>query len=63
MSYSDLKAKTFIVTGAASGMGRKTANLLAQQGANLALLDLRAPDATLAEVEAWGVRGLAVACD
>ncbi|KAH0846685.1 hypothetical protein AYO21_08083 [Fonsecaea monophora] len=63
MSYSDLKDKTFLITGAASGMGRKTANLLARQGANLALLDLRKPDDTLAEVEALGVRGLALSVD
>ncbi|KIX98312.1 uncharacterized protein Z520_05613 [Fonsecaea multimorphosa CBS 102226] len=63
MSYSDLKEKTFVVTGAASGMGRKTATLLAKQGANLALLDLRKPADTLVEIEALGVRGVAFSCD
>ncbi|KIW45476.1 uncharacterized protein PV06_03867 [Exophiala oligosperma] len=63
MSYSDLKERAFIVTGAASGMGRKTAQLLAKQGANLALLDLRKPDDTLVEIESLGVRGLAFSCD
>lgn len=35
MSYSDLKGKAFVLTGAASGQGRATALLLARQGANL----------------------------
>lgn len=35
MSYQDLRGKTFIITGAASGQGRTTAILLGRQGANL----------------------------
>ena len=63
MSYADLKGKTYIVTGAASGMGRETALLLAKQGSNVGLLDLRKPDAVAEEVENLGVSVLAVACN
>lgn len=39
-SYRDLIGKFGIITGAASGIGRATALLLAQEGAVLALADL-----------------------
>jgi NAD(P)-dependent dehydrogenase (short-subunit alcohol dehydrogenase family) len=61
--YSDLKGKVFVVTGAASGMGRTTSLLLAQQGAHVGLLDLRKPDAVLAEVEKLGGQGVALECN
>lgn len=63
MSYSDLKGKTFIVTGAASGMGRTLSLMLAQQGANVGLLDLRQPHEVLAEITGSGGQGLALACN
>jgi len=63
MSYSDLKGKTYIITGAASGQGRATAIMLAKQGANLGLLDLQEPEDVLAEVERIGAKGLAFAAD
>jgi len=63
MSYSDLKGKTYIITGAASGQGRTTALMLAKQGANLGLLDLQKPEDVLAEVERIGAEGLAFAAD
>ncbi|TVY52473.1 3-oxoacyl-[acyl-carrier-protein] reductase FabG, partial [Lachnellula cervina] len=44
-SYKDLNGKTFVVTGASSGMGRQVSHLLASQGANVSLFDLHAPDA------------------
>jgi len=62
-SYRDLKGKTFVVTGAASGMGRTTALALAEQGANVGLLDLRKPDNTLEEIEKLGAQGLSLACN
>lgn len=40
MDYQDLKDKNAIVTGAASGIGKATAKLLAQQGVNLVLCDI-----------------------
>jgi 3-oxoacyl-[acyl-carrier protein] reductase len=63
MAYSDLKGKTFIITGAASGMGRTTSLALAEQGANIGLLDLRKPDNTLEEIKKLGGQGLSLACN
>ncbi|KIW35524.1 uncharacterized protein PV07_02214 [Cladophialophora immunda] len=63
MSYPDLKGNTYIVTGAASGLGRCTSTLLTQQGANVALIDLHKPQHVLEEVEKLGGRGLAFSCD
>ena len=63
MSYPDLKNKVFIVTGAASGMGRTTALALVKQGAHIGLLDLRKPDAVLSEIEQLGGKGLSISCN
>ncbi len=43
-----------IVTGAAQGIGRRTAEVLAEAGYALALLDLKSCEATLEEVRARG---------
>lgn len=43
-----------IVTGAAQGIGRRTAGVLAEAGFALALLDLKPCEATLAEARACG---------
>src|ERR1700750_2309412 len=52
----DLRGRRVLVTGAASGIGRATASVLAQLGAELLLTD-RAPLAdTRAEVEHVGVQ-------
>ena len=40
--------KTAIITGAAQGIGRRTAEVLAQAGYALALLDLKSCEQTLA---------------
>ncbi|KAJ6010386.1 short-chain dehydrogenase/reductase SDR [Penicillium sp. IBT 35674x] len=63
MSYSDLKGKTFVITGAAAGQGRATALLLARQGANLGLLDLRFPQEVLDEVSRLGAGALGFQVD
>ena len=63
MSYKDLAGKTYVVTGAASGMGRAISILLAQQGANVGMLDLRAPEAVATEIEKAGGKCLALACN
>jgi NAD(P)-dependent dehydrogenase (short-subunit alcohol dehydrogenase family) len=63
MSYQDLEGKTFIVTGASSGMGRATALLLAQQGANVGLLDLRSPMEVADEIYKLGGRCLPLECN
>jgi NAD(P)-dependent dehydrogenase (short-subunit alcohol dehydrogenase family) len=47
--------KVAIVTGAAQGIGRKTAEVLAEAGYGLLLMDLQACTATLAAVRATGV--------
>src|ERR1035438_5498872 len=49
--------KVAIVTGAAQGIGRRTAEVLAAAGYALALLDVQSCEATLAEVRAQGVEG------
>lgn len=63
MSYKELKGKTYIVTGAASGMGRATSLLLAEQGANVALFDLRSPDAVAEEITKAGGKAKPFACN
>ena len=40
----DLKDKVIVITGAALGLGEKTAEVLSAEGANLALVDLDAAD-------------------
>lgn len=63
MSYKDLQGKTIIVTGAASGMGRATAIMLAKQGVNVGLLDLRSPDQLAEEIRKDGGKCLPMACN
>jgi 3-hydroxybutyrate dehydrogenase len=54
-----------IVTGAASGIGRGIAQLLARQGAKVAIADLALPaaEATVAEFAAEGLTAMPVAMD
>lgn len=61
----DLTGKSIIITGAASGMGRATALLASQLGANLTLGDLSAEaGATLvAEIEANGGAAQFIRCN
>jgi NAD(P)-dependent dehydrogenase (short-subunit alcohol dehydrogenase family) len=47
-----------IVTGAAQGIGKRTAELLAQRGYSLALSDLRSPTDTLKAVAAHGAEAI-----
>ena len=54
----DAKGQAAIVTGAASGLGAATAQLLAQQGAKVALLDVNDAGPVAAEIG-----GLALKCD
>ena len=44
-----------VITGAAQGIGRRTAELLAEQGYRIALIDLREPAATIQAIESRGV--------
>ncbi|WP_435010271.1 SDR family NAD(P)-dependent oxidoreductase [Tundrisphaera lichenicola] len=61
----DLTDRTAIVTGAARGLGRAIALGLAQQGANLALVDrdLTGAEEVASEVRSLGRRGIAIECD
>src|SRR4051795_1056653 len=43
-----------VITGAAQGIGRRTAEVLAERGYSLALNDLRSPDDTLRSVQSSG---------
>jgi NAD(P)-dependent dehydrogenase (short-subunit alcohol dehydrogenase family) len=63
MNIIDLSNKTFIVTGAGSGIGQETARVLSIQGAKVVMLDLNQAglDETLALMEGTG--HLCKACD
>ena len=56
-------AEIAVVTGAASGIGRGVALKLARDGFDIAALDIRAADATAAEIAALGRRAAAVHCN
>ncbi len=60
-----LRGKTALVTGGARGIGRAIGLGLAQQGAQVAILDVLqdAARTTAQEIEALGVKALAVATD
>ena len=60
-----LAGKTAFVTGGGSGIGRATALRLAEEGANVAVVDLNEPAArqTAEAISASGGRALAVQCD
>jgi len=60
-----LQGKNAIITGGAQGIGRATAIAFAQEGANVALLDLNGPGAEkiASEAAAHGVKTAAITCD
>jgi NAD(P)-dependent dehydrogenase (short-subunit alcohol dehydrogenase family) len=52
-----------VVTGSAQGIGRRTAEVLAQRGYSLALNDLRSPTGTLRAVAALGAEAIELVGD
>lgn len=58
-----LEGKTAVITGAASGMGRSTSILAAQEGARVVCLDLVDPQPTVDEISADGGAATAVVGD
>ena len=55
--------KVAVITGAAQGIGRSTAELLASRGYRIAIIDLQPATATVAAIESAGGRALAVTAD
>jgi len=60
-----IKNNTFVITGAAQGLGEAISLMLARRGARLALLDVNAEglDETLAGCKQAGAEGYAFTCD
>lgn len=56
-------ARVAVVTGAAQGIGRRVAEVFAEEGYALALIDLREPADTLAAARRLGVEALGVTGD
>jgi 3-oxoacyl-[acyl-carrier protein] reductase len=61
----ELAGKVAVVTGAARGIGARTAVRLAHDGADVAVVDINeeATQAVVAEITALGRRAIGVACD
>ncbi|GEM_PF-850894 len=59
----NLTGQRIVLTGAASGIGRATASVLASLGADLVLADVAGLDATLTDLAAKGVSATAVQGD
>jgi NAD(P)-dependent dehydrogenase (short-subunit alcohol dehydrogenase family) len=55
--------KVAVITGAAQGIGRKVAEVLAQRGYRVALIDLRMPEDTIRSVESLGGEALGFSGD
>lgn len=60
-----LSNKFAVVTGAASGIGKAIATAFAQEGADVAILDINLPKANevAASIQSLGRKAIAIACD
>jgi sorbose reductase len=58
-----LQGRVAVVTGGARGIGSATAELLAQAGADLAIVDILDPAESVATVESLGRRAIGYTCD
>lgn len=56
-------SRVAIITGGAQGIGRRTAEVLAERGYSLAIIDLREPTATAAAIQSRGGEVLSVSGD
>ncbi len=63
MGKGRAQVRVAVVTGAARGIGRKVALVLAERGYAVAVNDLSAPEQTLGELERVGTEGLAIPGD
>lgn len=65
MSLFSLKGRVALVTGASAGLGKRFAVLLAQQGADVAIVARRIEklEEVAAEIRKLGVKCLPIACD
>lgn len=58
-----LEGRSIIITGAAQGIGASFALALAEQGARVAVCDVRSPEQTVARIRAMGGEALGGVCD
>ena len=63
MGKERAKARVAVVTGAARGIGRTIALVLAERGYAIALNDLSTPEQTLAELKRAGAEALSIPGD